>query len=94
MDNSYSLSNTGVSARSIISYVKKSMKTEGFSKDEINEYLDEVYSCDYDYLLVISEEYLDKCNDIKLERDELDVVKSEDISERTILDEYREYNDE
>lgn len=92
MDSYYSLNNAGVNARSIIRYVKKSMKTEGFSREEIEEYLSEVNSSDYDYLLVISEEYIDRCNDARSERDEPD-VNNEEYSEKSILEEYREYND-
>ena len=43
-------------------YVSLAMQETGFTKDEINSYRKEAMSGDYDNLLCVSTEYIDKCN--------------------------------
>ena len=97
MRDYYNLSKVNsVKANSIISYVKKAMRRESFSEDEIEEYLDEIYNANYEYLVFISEEFLDKCNNHIDEDDGSEVLESEDkanepldyISELNSLENY------
>ena len=41
----------------------KAMKESGFSEQEIKAYLDDAMSSDYDHLLAVSVEMVDKCNE-------------------------------
>jgi hypothetical protein len=44
-------------------YVRKAMKESGFDEQEIKTYLDDAMSSDYDHLLAVSVEMVDKCNE-------------------------------
>lgn len=50
-------------AFSIIAYVKTAMREAGFSKEERSAYMEDCMRGDYDRLLVISDEMVDRCND-------------------------------
>lgn len=50
------------SAFSIIAYVKTAMREAGFSKEERSAYVEDCMRGDYDRLLVISDEMIDRCN--------------------------------
>jgi hypothetical protein len=53
----------GVDAFAVMGYVSKAMRETGFTKDEITAYLHKAMSGDYDNLLCVSMEYIDKCNE-------------------------------
>ena len=50
-------------AYAVMGYVKNAMKEQGFTEEEIKEYLDKAKSSDYNNLLCVSMEYVDKCNE-------------------------------
>ena len=47
----------------VMGYVSLAMQETGFTKDEINSYRKEAMSGDYDHLLAVSVEMVDKCNE-------------------------------
>ena len=50
-------------AFSIMAYVKTAMREAGFSKKERSEYVEDCMRGDYDRLLILSEEMIERCND-------------------------------
>lgn len=48
---------------SVMAYVKTAMHEVGFSKKERSEYVEDCMRDDYDRLLILSEEMIDRCND-------------------------------
>ena len=50
-------------AFSVMAYTSRAMKTAGFSKEEITQYTEQATSGDYNHLLALSCEWIDKCND-------------------------------
>ena len=70
MTEKYCLVGVDGNAISVMGYVSLAMQETGFTKDEINSYRKEAMSGDYDHLLCVSMEYIDKCN-----------VRAEEISE-------------
>lgn len=63
MKERYTLVGVDGNAFAIMSYVLYAMKDEGFSKEERDEYLEDAKSSDYDHLLCVSVEYIDRVND-------------------------------
>lgn len=59
----YSLVGLDGNAFSIMNYVKKAMQETKFSRDEINTYLQEAQSKDYNHLLAVSCAVIDNCNE-------------------------------
>lgn len=59
----YSLIGVNGNAFSIMGYVRQAMKETGFTKDEIEAYTKDATSGDYDHLLVVSIDMIDKCNE-------------------------------
>lgn len=59
----YNLIGIDGNAFSVIGYVAKAMKKEGKSDEEINEYKKEAMSGNYSYLLMASQDQIDKLND-------------------------------
>lgn len=59
----YSLIGVDGNAFSIMGYVRRAMKETGFTKDEIEAYTKDATSGDYDHLLVVSIDMIDKCNE-------------------------------
>ena len=55
----YSLVGVDSNAFAIMGYVKQAMKREGF-KDHVNEYMTQAMSSDYNNLLVISMDWIDR----------------------------------
>ena len=49
-------------AFNIMAYVKTAMREAGFSKKERSEYVEDCMRGDYDRLLIISDEMIDRCN--------------------------------
>lgn len=60
----YNLVGIDGNAFSIMDYVKKAMKECGFTKERQNEYQSKAMSGDYNNLLALSIEMIDKCNEI------------------------------
>lgn len=58
----YSLVNIDGNAFSIMAYVQKAMRNTGFEKKEIDSYIKDAMSSDYDHLLLVSVENVDKSN--------------------------------
>lgn len=50
-------------AFNIMAYVKTAMREAGFSREEMSEYIKDCMRGDYDRLLLISEEMVERCND-------------------------------
>lgn len=63
MKEEYTLVGVDSNAFAIMGYVLLAMKDEGFSKEERDEYLEDAKSSDYDHLLCVSVEYIDRVND-------------------------------
>lgn len=58
----YSLRGVNGNALSVVAYVKNAMKQEGASKEQIERYVEEALSGDYNKVLMISMEYLSDLN--------------------------------
>ena len=63
MRKKFSLVGVDGNAFSIMAYVKTAMREAGFSKKERSEYIEDCMRGDYDRLLIISEEMIERCND-------------------------------
>jgi len=50
-------------AYAIMGYTRRAMKTAGFSKEEIDKMLEDAKSSDYDHLLCVCMEWVDKSNE-------------------------------
>lgn len=62
MKQKYNLVGIDGNAYSVIGYVIQAMKRERFSKSEIDDYRADARSGDYNHLLSVSAEMIDKCN--------------------------------
>lgn len=49
-------------AFNVMAYVKTAMREAGFSKEERSAYVEDCMRGDYDRLLAISDEMIDRCN--------------------------------
>lgn len=58
----YSLRGVNGDALSVVEYVKNAMRQEGASKEQIERYVEEALSGDYNNVLRISMEYLSDLN--------------------------------
>jgi len=58
----YSLVGIDGNAFYIMGYVQKAMKESGFDKEEISQYISSATSGDYNNLLCVSMDMIDKCN--------------------------------
>lgn len=58
----YCLVGVDGNAIAVMGYVSLAMQQTGFTIDEINSYRKEAMSGDYNNLLCVSKEYIDKCN--------------------------------
>ena len=63
MKEKYTLVGVDGNAFAIMGYVLHAMRKEGFSKEERDEYLKDAKSSDYDHLLCVSVDYIDRVND-------------------------------
>lgn len=62
----YSLVGVDGNVFSVMGYVTKAMKQCGFAKEKVDKYLAECMNSDcYSKIIVISLEYLNRCNEIK-----------------------------
>lgn len=59
----YDLVGVNGNAFSVMGYVRNAMKETGFSRTEIEAYTKDAMSSDYDHLLTVSVEFVDKCNE-------------------------------
>ena len=62
MKQKYNLVGIDGNAYSVMGYVIKAMKRERFSKSEIDDYQADAKSGDYNHLLSVSAEMIEKCN--------------------------------
>ena len=58
----YSLTGLDSNCFMILGYVQKAMRKEHYSKEEIDEYERDAQSDDYQHLLCVSQEMIDKLN--------------------------------
>lgn len=65
MKKNYSLVGIDGNAFSIMAYVVRAMKENKFSKEEIKGYQEEAMSGDYDNLLMVSMNMIDRINSLK-----------------------------
>ena len=63
MAEKYCLVGVDGNAFEVMGYVRKAMRRSGFEKSEIDAYTERAMSGDYDNLLCVSMEYVDKCNE-------------------------------
>lgn len=63
MRKKFSLVGVDGNAFNVMAYVKTAMREAGFSKKERSEYVEDCMRGDYDRLLIISDEMIDRCND-------------------------------
>lgn len=59
----YSLTGVDGNAFSIMAYVLNAMRKQHFSIEEQTAYKEDAMSSDYNHLLVVSSEMIDKCNE-------------------------------
>ncbi len=62
MRKKFSLVGVDGNAFNIMAYVKTAMREAGFSKKERSEYVEDCMRGDYDRLLILSEDMIDRCN--------------------------------
>lgn len=62
-EEKYSLIGVDGNAFGVMAYVQKAMRSEKFTKEEIDAYTKDAMSSDYSHLLQVSEEMVEKCND-------------------------------
>ena len=63
MRKKFSLVGVDGNAFSVMAYVKTAMREAGFSRKEMSEYMEDCMRGDYDRLLILSEEMIERCND-------------------------------
>lgn len=63
MSEKYCLVGIDGNAYAVMGYVRRAMKECGFEQSEINAYTSQAMSGDYNNLLCVSIEYIDKCNE-------------------------------
>lgn len=59
----YNLVGIDGNAYSVMGYVRSAMKEQGFTKAEIEEYTKDAMSDDYNHLLCVSMDAVEKCNE-------------------------------
>lgn len=59
----YSLIGVDGNAFNIMGYVRRAMKEAGFTREEIEAYTKDATSGDYNHLLVVSIDIIDRCNE-------------------------------
>lgn len=59
----YSLIGVNGNAFSVMGYVRRAMKETGFTREEIEAYTKDATSGDYNHLLVVSIDMIDRCNE-------------------------------
>ena len=66
----YTLVGVDGNAYAIMGYTQRAMRQTGFSKDEIDQMLDEAKESDYYHLIAVCNGWIDKCNERIDEEDE------------------------
>lgn len=61
----YSLIGIDGNAFSVMGYVTRAMRETGFSPEETKVYRDDAMSSDYNHLICVSADMIDKCNNTK-----------------------------
>ena len=61
----FSLVGVDGNAYSVMGYVSMAMKQAGYTEEEIKQYTKQAMSSDYNHLLAVSIEFVDKCNEYK-----------------------------
>jgi len=61
----YNLIGIDGNAFNVMGYTRRAMVREGFTREEIDSYLKDAMSSDYNHLLAVSVEMIDKCNNKK-----------------------------
>lgn len=59
----YCLIGVDGNAFNVMGYVRRAMKETGFTREEIEAYTKDATSGDYNHLLVVSIDMIDKCNE-------------------------------
>lgn len=59
----YTLIGVDGNAFSVMGYVTRAMREVGFSQAEIKAYREDAMSADYNHLLCVSADMIDKCNE-------------------------------
>lgn len=59
----YDLVGIDGNAFSVMGYVVRAMREQGFTKEEQTAYKKDAMSSDYNHLLAVSSEMIDKCNE-------------------------------
>lgn len=59
----YSLVGVDGNAYAVMGYTQRAMRHAGYSKDEIHQMIEEAESSDYNNLLCVCMEYIDKVNE-------------------------------
>lgn len=62
MKEKYTLVGIDGNAYAIMGYVRRCMREVGMSKEEVETYIEDATSGDYNHLLYVSSEMVDKCN--------------------------------
>lgn len=62
MKKKYNLVGVDGNAYSLMGYTANAMKTEGFSKQEIDDVMKNAMSSDYNHLIVVLDEQIQLCN--------------------------------
>ena len=68
----YCLVGVDGNAFSVMGYVARAMKNEGMSREEVSAYREDAMSGDYNHLLCVSLEMVDKCNELAGDTEEED----------------------
>ena len=66
----YSLVGVDGNAYVIMGYTQRAMRKCGFTKEEIDQMLDEAKESDYYHLIAVCSDWIDKCNERIGEEDE------------------------
>ncbi len=65
-------------AFSVMGYVQRAMRTANFTREERFQYLEDAQSSDYDHLLCVSVEMVDKVNEKLRQEGKLDEEEEEE----------------
>lgn len=68
MEEKYTLVGIDGNAFAVMGFVSQCMKREGFTLNEVHEYYKQAQSSDYNNLIYVSLDYIDKCNERYVER--------------------------
>jgi len=75
----FSLIGVDGNAFSVMAYTSRAMRVAGFSGEQRAQYTDQATSGDYNELLCLSQEWIDKCNQALGLQDEYDEYDEEEL---------------